>query len=376
MAEAKYELFIYDETGTRQFIITDFFSLGYQRIVNNPGLLTFSIPDFHPMALTLVERDWQVEVVRSRASDFRTNINPSNAIAPYVDFGGFIRDEERVADSDGQVTVTYYVVGWSDLLRRAIVAYPPNRTGRTKFVNVAAETICKDIVKYNATTSGTTADGRDRNVPTAGSYLSIETDTGDGNLLDVFLSRTNLLDTLRDIASIGNGDFDVVKTGARAWQFRWYPAQLGTQKITSVVFALNYGNMVNPRLRYQRLEERTVAIVAGQEVNGVRQVETVLGSGYNAATNSYEVYVDGSDVSTNAGLRDRGEARMQELKESRELTFDVLQTPGSLYGLHYFLGDIVTAVFQGVQITQKIEGVTIGFDSSGAETISLDLRNQ
>jgi hypothetical protein len=371
MTEAKYTLVISDQAGARQFLITDFLDLRYQNIVKDAGLLSFSVSDGHPMALSVVDRDWQIEVIRSRASD----PNANNAISAYVDFGGFIRDEERITDSEGQTTVIYYAVGWNDLLRRSIVAYRANVTTRTQFISGKAETISKAIVTYNATTSGTTADGRDRNVPTWGSYVTVQTDGAGGNTLDVFLSRTNLLETLQDISGIGGGDFAMVKTGARAWQFRWYAGQLGTDRSASVVFALQYGNMANPSLKYRRLEERTVAIVAGQESGGTRLVETVTGTNYNASTNSYEVFVDGSDISTSAGLQDRGDARMYELRARDELIFDVIQTPGSLYGLHYFLGDKVTGYFQGATATKKINAVSISFNSNGQETIQLDLQS-
>lgn len=370
MTEAKYNLVVSDETGARQFIITDFLDLRYRRIVNDVGLLSFSVADTHPMALSIVERDWQVEVIRSRAADK----NISNAISAYTDFGGFIRDEERITDSEGKTTVTYYAVGWNDLLRRSIIAYKADVTNRTQFIGGKAETISKAIVTRNATTSGTTADGRDRDVPTWGSYVTVQADGAGGNTLDVFLSRTNLLDTLQDIADIGGGDFDMVKTAARSWQFRWYAGQLGTDRTASVVFALQYGNMANPQLRYRRIEERTVAIIAGQEVAGVRQVETVTGTNYNPSTNSYEIFVDGSDISTNAGLQDRGDARLYELRARDDLTFEVIQTPGSLYGLHFFLGDKVTGYFQGVTATKKIEAVSIEFDSGGQEIIRLELQ--
>lgn len=370
MAETKYSLIISNAAGTRQFIITDFLSLQYRRAVNDSGLLSFSVTDEHPMALTVVERDWQIEVIRSRASDK----NISNAITAYTDFGGFLRDEERITDGEGKTTVTYYAVGWNDLLRRSIVAYKAGVTNRTSFVSAKAETIMKTIVTRNATTSGTTADGRDRNVPTWGGYVTVQTDGAGGNTLDVFLNRTNLLETLQQIADIGGGDFDMVKTAARSWQFRWYAGQLGTNRASSVVFALQYGNMLNPQLRYRRIEERTVAIVAGQEVAGVRSVETVTGTNYNAATNSYEVYVDGSDITTTSGLQDRGDARLYELRAREELNFDVIQTPGSLYGLHYFLGDRVTGYFQGVSATKKISAVSISFDQSGLEIVRLELQ--
>ena len=292
MSEAKYILNVSNAAGTRQFIVTDFISLQYQRVVNDSGLLSFSVPDTHPMALTTVERDWQVEVIRSRAAD----PNISNAITAYTDFGGFLRDEERSTDRDGKTTVTYYAVGWNDLLRRSIIAYKAGVSNRTSFTSAKAETIMKTLVTRNATTSGTTADGRDRNVPTWGGYVTVDTDGAAGTTLDVFSSRTNLLETLQQIAAIGGGDFDMVKVAARTWQFSWYTGQLGTDRSASVVFALQYGNMTNPTLRYRRLDERTVAIVAGQESAGVRVIETVTGTNYNASTNSYEIFVDALEL--------------------------------------------------------------------------------
>lgn len=371
MTEAKYNLVVSNPAGTRQFIVTDFLALQYRRVVNDSGLLSFSVPDTHPMALTLIERDWQIEVYRKRAADK----NVSNAITSYVDFGGFIRDEERVTDSDGRTIVTYFAVGWNDLLRRSIVAYAPGVTSRTRFVTAKAETIMKTLVTRNATTSGTTADGRDRTVPTWGGYVTVQTDAAAGNTLDFFVDRVNLLDALQKLAAIGGGDFDMVKTAVRTWQFRWYSGQLGTDRSATVTFALQYGNMSNPRLRYRRIEERTVAIVAGQESAGVRVIESVTGTNYNASTNSYEIYVDGSDITTSAGLQDRGDARLYEMRALEEITFDVIQTPGSLYGLHYFLGDKVTGYFQGVSATKKIEAVSITFDQAGQEIVKLELQS-
>lgn len=373
MSEVKYNIIVSNATGVRQFIITDFLNLQYQKTVNDVGLMSFSVLDTHPMALAIVERDWQVEVIRSRPADKNSN----NAIAAYTDFGGFIREEERVTSVAGTTLVTYYAVGWNDLLRRSIIAYKADVANRTQFVAVSAERIMKTLVTRNATPFGNTADGRDRNVPAWGGRVAIETDLNRGNLLDMFFGRVNLLDTLQQIADIGGGDFDMVKLPATiqtAWIFRWYTGQLGTNRSATVTFALQYGNMANPTLRYRRLEEKTVAIVAGQEVAGVRSIESVTGTNYNADTNSYEIFVDGSDITTTAGLQNRGSAKLYELRAREELSFDVIQTPGSLYGLHYFLGDKVTGYFQGVSATKKIQSVSINFDASGLERVAIGLQ--
>lgn len=370
MPETRYELRIYNPAGTLQYILTDYVQLDYNKAVNAPGLLIFGVNDAHPIVGNMA-RDWQVEVWRERAADS----GETNGIASYIDFGGLIRDELRATDGSGQTTCTYYVVGYLHWLARSIVAYPAEVTNRTKFVAAKAETIAKTLVTRNATASGTTGDGRDRAVPTWGGYISVEADSARGNSLDVFCARRPLLEVLQEIARIAGGDFDLVKTGALAWQFRWYAGQRGTDRSASVVFALQYGNMSNPQLRRHWIEEATVAIVAGQGTEGGRNVVIRTGTNYDAAVNSIEVLVDARDVSTTDGLTARGNARLDELRAADDLNFSVIQTPGSLYGLHYVLGDLVTGYFQGITARKKIVGVTVGLAEDGKETIQLELQN-
>ena len=370
MAETRYELRIYNQAGTLQFLLTDFLRLEYKKVVNAPGLAVFSVNAGHAIVGNMA-RDWQVEVWRSRTAD----TGESNAIAAYVDFYGFVRDEIRATNADGQTICTYYAVGQLHLLQRSIVAYAADVSNRSKFVSAKAETIMKTLVTRNATTSGTTADGRDRTVPTWGSYITVQADGAAGNTLDVFCTRRNLLDTLQDIARVGGGDFDLVKTAARTWDFRWYAGQRGTDRSASVVFALQYGNMAEPQLRRRWLEEATIAIVAGQGTEANRAIVVRTGGNYDASVNSLEILVDARDVPTTAGLNARGDARLDELAAVDELTFDVIQTPGSLYGLHYFLGDLVVGYFQGITATKKVAGVTVIMDNDGSESIGLELQN-
>lgn len=370
MSETRYELRIYNPAGTLQYILTDYLQLEYSKEVNAPGLLVFEVGDSHAIVGNMA-RDWQVEVWRERPAD----AGESNGIAAYIDFGGLIRDEIRATNQDGRTICTYYVVGWLHLLQRSIVSYAADIANRSKFVAAKAETIAKGLVARNATTAGTTADGRDRTVPTWGSYITVEADSARGNTLDVFCARRNLLDTLQEITRVGGGDIDLVKTGARAWQFRWYVGQLGTNRSSTVVFALQYGNMSTPQLRRRWIEEATVAIVAGQGAEGARNVVIRTGTNYDASVNSTEILVDARDVATTDGLTARGDARLDELEAADDLTFNVIQTPGSLYGLHYVLGDLVTGYFQGITSRKKIAGVRVSLADDGTETIALELQN-
>jgi len=360
---AEYRLHIKSAAGALQHIVTDFNQISYTKIVNSPGLLTFDVGTTHRLVddLTL---DSQIEVWRHDAA---------NSIAWYCDFYAFFRAERRAANSDGNSTFTAYCPGQMDLLNRAIVAYPAGTADRTVFTADAAETVANTIVKYNATSSGTTGDGRIRAVAIAG--VGVEADGAAGNTIDFSCAWRYLLNSLQDIASIGGGDFDLIKTAAATWEWRWYEGQLGTDRSATVRFSLAHGNMATPVLTRYDLNERTVAIVAGQGEGSERSTAAREGTNYDSGDNYAEVFVDARNYTTAAGLQGAGDSRLAELEARDNLIFDVLQVPSTLYGSHYFLGDLVTGYYEGFTATKKIRAVTVGFAQDGREQIGVELSN-
>ena len=133
--------------------------------------------------------------------------------------------------------------------------------------------------------------------------------------------------------------------------------------------------MANPVLRRNWLNETTIAIVGGQGEGTSRTTAVRTGTNHSATTNSVETFVDARDLTTTAGLQARGDNALYRSEARDLLVFDVIQTPGSLYGLHYFLGDLVTGYYEGVTATQQIYGVTVGLGESGQESIGVELRN-
>lgn len=356
----EYKVRVYDRTGALTHELTDFHALAYTKRVNAAGMLTLSLNDAHSLVSTIA-LDYQVEVWRRNVSD---------GIAWYCDFYGLFRDAQRAAGDGGEVTATLYCPGQMSLLGRAIVGYKTGVANRSAFTAAKAETIAKTLVLRNATSSGTTADGRVRTVTLAG--ISNQADGATGNTLDAKCSYQNLLSALQDIAAIGGGDFDLIKTAGATWEFRWYAGQRGTDKSASVVFSLAYGNMSRPVLRYNALDERTVAIVGGQGEETFRTVVVRTGANYNADYNAVETFVDGRNYTTSEGLEGAGDRQLSDAQARVSLEFDVLQTTATTYGQEYFLGDLVTAVFAEYSATKKIVGVSVGVSLNG-ETISIEV---
>jgi hypothetical protein len=360
---AIYQLRLYSPAGVLRAIITDYQALSYHKALNEPGVCQFVLNAEHA-AIEQMEMDAQVEVWRQ---------DIGNGVDWYPDFYGLWRGEERAANSDGTSYYTAICPGQLSLLDRSIVAYKAAVTNRSRFSAQPAETILKNLVTYNATASGTTGDGRARTVTTVG--VSVQATGGAGNTLTYECAFRNLLTSLQEVASIGGGDFDLVKTGAQAWEFRWYAGQRGTDRSATVTFALQYGNMANPKLVRNSVAERTVAIVGGSGEETARTLVTRTGTNYNASANACETFVDARNSATTALLNAEGDRALEAGRSRDALTFDVLQVPSTLYGLHYGLGDRITGFYQGVTATKVIRRVTVSVDGAGQDSIKVELRD-
>lgn len=359
-----YQLRIYNRSGVLRAVLTDFVYLSYVKEVNAAGLLEFQLRADHPAILEL-ELDGQVEVWRA---------NPALGLDWYTDFIGLFRYERRSADSDGRTSYVARCPGVLSLLGRAIVAYSSETANRSEFTSDPAETVVKTLVTRNATSSGTTGDGRARNVDLT--QVTVEADGARGNVIDFACAWQDLLSSCQRVADIGDGDFDLVRTASPTqFQFKWFPGQLGTDRSATVVFSLAYGNMANPVLTRDWMKETTVAIVGGQGVSADRSVQVRTGSTYIAGYRSVEAFYDARRYTTTAGLQDTGDQELYAAQTRDELAFDVLQIPQTLYGLHYGLGDLVTGSYQGVSATKKIRKVSVSLSPDGSETINVEMTN-
>jgi len=218
LPQADYKLRVFDKAGDFVYEIQNFLPLSYNMRVNAPGLLTFSLSAEHELTSQSFDK-WQVEVWRKPYGEDWSR-----------DFIALIRkDEWSYKDT---ALMSFACPGWLQMLAWKDILYPSKTTDRTLFTDKEAETICNTLVKYNATNSGTTGDGRDRDAANGYPFtgLSVEADGGAGNVYagGFYCARKNLLETLQDLAKLGGGDFDIVKTSTTAWEWRWYEGQLGT----------------------------------------------------------------------------------------------------------------------------------------------------
>lgn len=356
---AEHYIVVRDTTGAKVAEITDFWGLAYSRRVNDVGMAVVELQDDTPL-IDLLGFDYQFEIMRH---------HHELEIDWYADFYGLLRCIDR-AHVDGKPTYIATLLEQQSLLDRRIIAYPAGTNHRSEWTNVAAETVMKEIVTYNMTSAGTTVDGRKRDAALSGFTITNATDQARGNTISIGASWVNVLTALQNVAHVAGGDFALSKTGAATWEFEFYPGQLGTDRTATVIFSLTFGNMNNPQFMCERIDEKTVAIVGGQGTGANRA--TAIRTGPNHSTsNDIEFFVDARDLQS--GLNERGDAELEERRADESLNFDVLQTPASFYGKHYFLGDLVTEKFKGVSRTRKVGAIHVTSSPNEGKQVEVEL---
>jgi hypothetical protein len=372
---ARYWLNILDISGSVVAQLSDNnANAGFQYLVatkkrNDVGILRAIISQETPQAAVFNDlADGEMLMAELKRSD------PAADIDIYTEWRGFVRPTEREADG---VLLPMQIEGVHEnaLLEWRRVFWKAGTANRSMFSAVAAETVAKLLVQYNATASATTAAGRATNGAYSSFPITIEADAAQGGVISANYAWLNLLPALQRITVLGGGDFSLeYDSAAHSWEFQWHQPYLGTNRSAEVVFSLDRGNMQNPVLGLTNPWEPTVAVVAGQGQGEDRTLVVRTGPNYSADF-SREVFIDARDLSTTAALEDRGDQRLDDMKSRNILDFQVMQTDGLKYGRDYFLGDLVTWRFSGLTGTQQIDSVEIELSDGKTEEIKIGLRD-
>lgn len=361
-----YRVDFYNLSGTRVGQVTDFLSFTMTKRVNYPGVMQVTLVNHHPVFQALV-RGYYAELWRK---------DPDHDVAWRKEFGGIYRGSRSVwplgENEPGVPLRVVTVVGYNSLLADRVVAYPANTVLLSTFSNLPAESISKILVEYNLGAESDTAN--DRIVSNPYPNLTVQTDAGGGKVLHWACAEDNLLQVLQDIAKVGGGDFDIVRTTGGNLEFRWYSGQLGTNRTGTLLFSMESGNMRNPVWIEDASQENTLAIVGGSGQNDSRTFITRQGTYFLTGTNSREIYVDARDVQNNTNLlNNRGDQQLKDREVKLDFEFEVVQTEACVYGRNYFLGDKAKArnPFTDSSVTVKVDEVSLTVAEDGREEVSV-----
>lgn len=303
----------------------------------------------------------------------------------YLDYEGFHRSEERRVSSDGMQEYVSVGAGYTELTSRAIIYNRQGSVGAAKSGN--GESVMKDYVDENI---GPNATAANRVVANIMPGLTIEPDGGNGDAWQGDRAYKNLLEVLKEIADATSVDFGIVGTGPATFEFRAKAKPWGADRTVTglnpttglnaagnapVTFALGFGNMQTPVYSLNRLKEATAAIILGQGAEEDRVIsETTSADITDSRWNRRESVHNANQESEVAALQDVAAAVLDKLQAKETFTFQPVETQAYRLGRDYFLGDIITAVFDDIQRNLQITSIAVQLQE-GVESLAISVSN-
>lgn len=356
---ANYSVQIQSSVGDTIDLIDDWLHLTYTRAVAGIGGLELTLDGDYP--LDYISVDGRILVYRNGHLE--------------IDAPWLIRKWLKSLDEQGTKTLTVYAVSANELLTRRIVAYPSGASQSSK--SDYPDNVMKAIIRENF---GSSASDTNRSVA---SYLSVDTDASQGISISKSFSRDNVFEVLQEITqtTITDGSaiyFDVV--GASSLQFRTYPTFRGIDHtfpngLNPVTFSPEMGNLSTVNLSFDRSQEVTFVYAGGSGSGAGRLIQTAcsvdrLGE---SVFNRREYFRDVSSTSATATLQAEAKGELRNGRPVRTFDAQILSTEATQYGVHWGLGDAITAVFDGDSFNCTIDSVTVTVADS-KEEISATLR--
>ncbi len=174
--------------------------------------------------------------------------------------------------------------------------------------------------------------------------------------------------------------FDVVAPAEGTLELRTYTGQRGVDRRAgsgqAVILSPARGNLENVTIVEDYSQETTFAIAAGQGEKETRLTATASDAARMAVSpfGRIERFVDMSNVDDATQLQDEADAALWYGRPTITFSGDLVETPGTTRGIHFDLGDIVTAEAHGRQYDMRIDLVDVTVQG-GDQKSSIALRS-
>jgi hypothetical protein len=359
-----YELWLSRDDGTRLALLDQVVRFDYAIVLHGVGACRLELPGSTDKSLLAVDR--RIEVWRSAAKKALT-----------LERVYLIRRIADGTDADGLRTIVITGLDGNHLLRRRIVAYAAG-SAQAEMTD-QADDLCRAIVVDNLGADAAAA----RQI--GSTYLAIAPEGSDGASMTMGFSRRNVLAVLQDIANTAEAAgtpvyWHMADRTAAQWEFRTYTGQPGDDHsypdgTDPVLLGLEYGNLAEPKVEEDYTEEITYAYAGGQGEGTARVIETAEDAARSGRSlfGRCEGFADARNESATAGVTAAARRLLGAGEPRRRFAAKLVNSAGTLYGVHWRWGDRVTAAYAGETYTAIIRAVAVRLDENGLETIDARL---
>lgn len=211
-----------------------------------------------------------------------------------------------------------------------------------------AETVIRDLVHANVGTGAVTARRQDG--------FTVATSQGRGALVKVNDRDKRILDVIRPLARSGGVTFDAVQEEDSRIVFRF---RVPTDRSRSVRFTAQNGGLDEGSYK---LVAPTVnaALAAGQGTGTyLNRREYIRATTWGRRV---EEFLDQTSTDDDPEIKQAADELLDEGREGATASITAQEVPGLRFGTDYFLGDRVTAEFDGATVSEPVRQVELAWD--------------
>lgn len=362
-----YKVSYYNPAGLRLIESLPFSSFEFIRKENEYGIFTVRIPPNYPV--DFFKEDGRLELWRSINSGTFTLQGQTP----------FLIRRPHYYRSNGEDIIELQGYDLIEILNRRIVAYESGTTYTEKLG--IADDVIKDLVRENF---GASAIDTARNLS---AYISVQANTSLGAIVGDSISNKKIYDAAKNFASASASAgvrvlFDFVKLSDNSYEFRTWKDHRGQDHTQpgagQVVVSVERGNLKDPDIILDYTDETNYVYAAGKGDEATRITTEVSDSvriGKSPFARS-EYFENASNVTDLTTLGKVANAALANGRPRIQFNGQVLETPSTMYGIHYGYGDLIKAEYRGYSFNCRVDTVRISFDRQNGEQFEIRLKGE
>lgn len=387
---SSYELWLTDDSGRKIKLLNNTY-FSYSRTTKGIGTCLVGLPydEFREDVFPVFEPDRRIDIWRSPDTGY-----------PLRHEGTYLLRKPRIytRETDNVQIIAFYGRDPKDLLRRRWIIQPAgySQTLKNDYIDDMMKEIVREQMLFGSCLDADAVQDNSRAFPE--NEFKVQGNVSLGPIESFTFPDRNVLDVLKELQEasfqLHEDDpltysriyFDVVPyeindeaTAVQGFEFRTYADLRGEDRTASaLVFSVENNNLDGPDYTIDHINEENSIIVKGFGRGDSRPVATVIDTQRAGASrwNRCEGFVDASTEPDQGFLENYAYPALWAGIPREELECVFLNvggsedTPRSLYGVDWDLGDLLPVDYAGKRLDVEVEIVYVAVDEQGIETIT------